>query len=72
MEKWTNQTIADVEKVFDRLVDLFEQELFYLELGYMPSRKNMDAIMNLVQVIDLYQNAELTPGEVWRLYSLYG
>ena len=53
-----------MEKVFDRLVDLFEQELFYLELGYMPSRKNMDTIINLVQVIDLYQNAELTPGEV--------
>ena len=53
-----------MEKVFDRLVNLFEQELFCLELGYMPSRKNMDTIMNLVQVIDLYQNAELTPGEV--------
>lgn len=61
-----------MEKVLDRIVDLFEQELFGLELGHMPEIKRMSTIMNLVQVVDLYQNSELAPGEVWRLVYLYG
>lgn len=66
------KTIVDVEKLNIKLVELFEQEIANLQLGYFINYKAMAQIMNLVHVIDLIQNTPLKPIEVLKLVQIYG
>lgn len=63
--------IVDVERLINKLYNLFMQELLEHNIGYNFNIKRLNYMMDLIQVIDYLQNNKLSKREIQKIINLY-